>query len=126
MNSAIPAALGLGVALFAASAGAQEPPARPLTSSSARDGIRVVSGTDGFILPAWVSAACCGPTDAHRYTSDQVSLDDDGYHVPGYPVAIPVGRLKASQDQYFWAFFREVPVDSGEWILYCFFGPVTF
>lgn len=80
---------------------------------------------DGNPLPPWVKSDCCGKADVHRYTADQVTEDDNGYHFPDYPDAIPAQRALPSQDQYYYVFFARLP--NGMYSsVYCMFAPLTF
>src|ERR1700751_930451 len=80
---------------------------------------------NGTPVPAWVKAACCGPTDVHHLKPEQVHEMPDGYHVEGYPHVIPYGKATPSQDAEFWAFYQTNV--NGPYVsyspIYCFFAP---
>ena len=40
--------------------------------------------SDGDPVPAWVKAQCCGPSDAHHLTAEQVHVTGEGYRLDGY------------------------------------------
>ena len=80
---------------------------------------------NGEPVPSWVRAICCGPNDVHHLRPDQVSLRGDGYHIEGYPDAIPESNAQPSPDGEYWAFYRAVSTDAGVSYsnIYCFFTP---
>jgi hypothetical protein len=80
---------------------------------------------NGDPVPSWVRAICCGPNDVHHLRPDQVSLRGDGYHIEGYPEAIPESNAQPSPDGEYWAFYRAVSTDAGVSYsnVYCFFTP---
>ena len=75
---------------------------------------------DGSPIPAWVKSSCCGPSDAHHLTNDQVHEVEGGYKVDGYPDVIPYARVLPSQDGDAWIFYRHLP-DGSFSPVYCFF-----
>lgn len=76
----------------------------------------------GEPVPSWVKAVCCGPQDVHHLRPEQVELKSDGYHIEGYPDAIPEDHSQPSLDGDFWAFYQEYP--NGQFSkIYCFFVP---
>ena len=89
-------------------------------------------------IPPWIKAACCGAQDAHRLRADQVYQDAKGdWHVEGYAAPIPNDQAHASQDAYYWAFYRDDYVCNGGTCIqprtaqtqsgiYCFFVPMEF
>ncbi len=80
----------------------------------------------GVIVPPWVKAACCGPSDAHHLSPDQVHrVSDDYYAVDGYRYRIPAKTALPSQDGDYWIFYRD-DGDGGQSSVYCFFVPMGF
>jgi hypothetical protein len=91
---------------------------------------------DGSLVPPWVKAACCGPSDVHHLTADQVHLDGDRhvYRIDGYPYPIPTEKLLPSQDGDWWVFYEPAGVhcdhegggchEDGPGPVFCFFGPL--
>ena len=77
---------------------------------------------DGSSVPAWVKAQCCGVSDAHHLTPDQVHVTPDGYKLDGYARVIREDRLLPSPDGSWWVFYRTYD-DGSQSTVYCFFGP---
>ena len=77
---------------------------------------------DGGPVPAWVKAQCCGPSDAHHLTPEQVHVTPDGYRLDGYARVIREDRLMPSPDGSWWVFYRTYD-DGTQSTVYCFFGP---
>ena len=77
---------------------------------------------DGGPVPAWVKAQCCGASDAHHLTPDQVHVTPDGYKLDGYTRVIREDRLLPSPDGSWWVFYRTYD-DGSQSTVYCFFGP---
>lgn len=77
---------------------------------------------DGGPVPAWVKAQCCGASDAHHLTADQVHVTPEGYRVDGYARVIREDRLLPSPDGSWWVFYRTYD-DGSQSTVYCFFGP---
>ena len=44
---------------------------------------------DGTPVPEWVRNACCGPSDVHHLTAQQVRLTPEGYRVDGIQDLVP-------------------------------------
>jgi hypothetical protein len=79
---------------------------------------------DGSPVPAWVKSACCGPSDAHMLAFDDVSLEDDGWHIRGINTIVPRDRVLPSQDGQIWGFWN--PALGPDVTIYCFFAPMEF
>ena len=77
---------------------------------------------DGGPVPAWVKAQCCGVSDAHHLTPDQVHVTPGGYKLDGYARVISEDRLLPSPDGSWWVFYRTYD-DGSQSTVYCFFGP---
>lgn len=78
---------------------------------------------EGPKIPAWISAACCGPQDSHKLRADQVYRTESGaWHADGYPRDIPNGEsVRPSQDGSAWAFYNEHTEAGGVSGVYCLF-----
>ena len=74
---------------------------------------------DGTPVPSWVKGACCGPTDVHHLTPDQVHREGDNWRIDIWPGVIPASKVLPSQDGDYWAFF-----DAS--MMHCFFVPLSF
>ena len=79
---------------------------------------------DGAPVPAWVKSACCGPSDAHMLAENEVSLQDDGWHIRGIDTVVPRDRVLPSQDGQIWGFWN--PASGPNAPIYCFFAPMEF
>jgi hypothetical protein len=77
---------------------------------------------NGDPVPAWVKAQCCGPSDAHHLSEDQVHVTPAGYKLDGYSKIIKEDRLLPSPDGSWWVFYRNY-ADGTQSTVYCFFGP---
>jgi hypothetical protein len=78
--------------------------------------------TNGEPVPGWIKRYCCANSEVHRIEPGHVHLRSDGYHIDGYPDAVPENRVYTSRDSYFWAFFKIR--DNGEpGTIWCFFAP---
>jgi hypothetical protein len=107
----------------------------------------------GEPIPDWVSASCCGPSDAHQlclvdtpnaalrdecYESDGTPFprtwpERDGYHIEGYPGApVPLDQVLPSQDGGVWGFYKRYAVSGSYGVnegwskVYCLFLPFTY
>ena len=78
---------------------------------------------DGTPVPDWVQNACCGPSDVHHLTPDQVSLTPGGYRIRGIARLVPFSKTLPSQDGEYWIFYRDYP--DGTQYVFCFFAPDT-
>ncbi len=81
---------------------------------------------DGSPVPAWVTRACCGPSDVHHLTPDQVHRVPDGYRIEGYPKIIYDFQTSPSQDGDYWAFYGTTRDSEGQPLfttVFCFFAP---
>jgi hypothetical protein len=76
---------------------------------------------DGSSVPEWVRDACCGPSDIHHLTPDQVSLTPEGYRVDGIQAIVPFSKTLKSQDGDYWIFYRNYA--DGSQYVFCFFAP---
>src|SRR5260370_25571076 len=69
--------------------------------------------SNGAQVPLWVKEACCGPSEAHHLSPDQVHALPDGYHVDGLATVIPYSRTQPSpHGEYlgFWNSYALNPV----------------
>jgi len=78
--------------------------------------------SNGDPVPAWVKAQCCGPSDAHHLTAEQVHVTGEGYRLDGYSRLVREDRLLPSPDGSWWVFYRNF-ADGTQSTVYCFFGP---
>ncbi len=78
--------------------------------------------SDGQPVPGWVKAQCCGPSDAHHLSAEQVHVTPDGYKLDGYARIIREDKLLPSPDGSWWVFYRDYD-DGSQSTVYCFFGP---
>ena len=79
---------------------------------------------NGDAVPSWVKASCCGAADAHLLADDDLSLQDDGWHIKGLNTVIPTNHVLPSQDGRAWAFWNEASGPDAS--IYCFFYPMEF
>jgi hypothetical protein len=79
---------------------------------------------NGDPIPLWITSACCGFADAHMLTPDEVSLQDDGWHINGINTVIPRDKVLPSQDGQIWGFWN--PALGPDVPIYCFFAPMEF
>jgi hypothetical protein len=77
---------------------------------------------DGEPVPAWVKSQCCGVSDAHHLTAQQVHATTGGYRLDGYSQVIADKQKLPSPDGTWWVFYRDYP-DGSQSSVYCFFGP---
>ena len=89
---------------------------------------------NGQPVPSWVKESCCGPSDAHHLTQEQVHGPTKGangvlyYTVDGYPDPVAASSALPSQDGDYWIFYTTGVDMSGKryWgQVYCFFIPVA-
>ena len=78
--------------------------------------------SNGDPVPAWVKAQCCGPSDAHHLSDEQVHVTPAGYKLDGYSRIITEDKLLPSPDGSWWVFYRNYD-DGTQSTVYCFFGP---
>lgn len=84
---------------------------------------RSAQAENGPEIPSWIEASCCGGADVHRLSASQVRQREDGaWLADGYNHAIMPNKVQASQDQYFWIFYR----DPDQTQPYCFFAVEAF
>lgn len=76
---------------------------------------------DGTPVPEWVRNACCGPSDIHHLSPDQVRLTSEGYRVQGIQTLVPFAKTLPSEDGEYWIFYRDFP--DGTQFVFCFFAP---
>lgn len=75
----------------------------------------------GEPVPEWIRKACCGVSDFHHLTKDQVHLQPDGsWLVDGYKKPIPKGTELPSADGEIYIFYRDFS-DGTQSSVYCFF-----
>ena len=89
----------------------------PLHAARAHD-----EWANGDPIPGWVKSQCCGPSDAHHLTAEQVHVTPEGYRLDGYSRVIKEDRLLPSPDGSWWVFYRNFD-DGSQSTVYCFFGP---
>lgn len=82
------------------------------------------SWSNGDPIPPWVKAQCCGVSDAHHLSSDQVHVTPSGYKIDGYSRIVTEDRLLPSPDGSWWVFYRNYD-DGSQSSVYCFFGPLS-
>jgi hypothetical protein len=70
-------------------------------------------------VPPWVKKACCGPSEVHHLSADEVHALPDGYHIDGLATVIPYSRVQPSPDGEFWGFWN--PYASNP-VVFCFFA----
>lgn len=81
---------------------------------------------NGLPVPEWVKRSCCGPSDAHHLSPNQVHRTPDGYRIDGYPQTIYDAQVLPSEDGEYWAFYSELHDAKGERTftsVFCFFAP---
>jgi hypothetical protein len=78
--------------------------------------------TTGEPVPPWIKRYCCADNEVHRIEPGHVHLRAEGYHIDGYPDAVPENRVYASRDSSFWAFFR-IRDNGRPGTIWCFFAP---
>lgn len=81
---------------------------------------------NGLPVPAWVTKACCGPSDAHHLRADQVRRVPDGYRIDGYEGMVYDAQVLPSEDGEYWAFYSQSTQRNGDKIftsVFCFFAP---
>lgn len=80
---------------------------------------------NGDPIPAWVKAACCGPSDAHRLEPSQAHREGTSWVVDGLPgVRWSEEKVFESQDGYVWAFYKTY--DGGLTYTFCLFVPLSY
>ena len=77
---------------------------------------------NGEPVPAWIKSQCCGVSDAHHLTTEQVHVMPGGYRLDGYSQMISDKQKLPSPDGTWWVFYRDYP-DGTQSSVYCFFGP---
>lgn len=77
---------------------------------------------NGEPVPSWVKSQCCGVSDAHHLTAEQVHATTGGYRLDGYSQVIADKQKLPSPDGTWWVFYRDYP-DGSQSSVYCFFGP---
>lgn len=101
------------------------------TSSAAHD-----VWADGSPVPSWVKTVCCGPSEVHELTPEQVHKTDTGWKIDGYDGDIvPYKNTLPSQDGHYWAFYHNAQKYCSEGseacymsspAIHCFFAPMEF
>ena len=79
--------------------------------------------TNGDPVPAWVKAACCGPSDVHHLRASAVHIKSDGYHIDGIETVVPINDALPSPDGTYWGFWN--PNGEPNPTIFCFFAPVN-
>lgn len=90
-------------------------------------------------VPDWVKSSCCGPSDAHHLTADQVHGPYEkgsgpvpkwpgGYYIiEGYGNPVDMEKALPSQDGEYWIFYKDMRsgMDGSTFQsnVYCFFVP---
>ena len=78
---------------------------------------------NGEGVPAWVKSWCCDKTDVHHIPSSAISIQQDGYHIEGLTVVVPMKDAIPSPDGQYWGFWN--PIMEPNPHVYCFFAPVS-
>ena len=77
---------------------------------------------NGEAVPEWVKRACCGPTDYHALTREQIRATPDGWHIDGHRDPVPFGSELPSPDGGYHAFWTEF-ADGTQSRVFCLFLP---
>ena len=78
---------------------------------------------DGTPVPEWVRNACCGPSDVHHLSPEQVHAGPSGYRIDGIQTLVPFAKTLESEDGDYWIFYRDY--EDGTQYVFCFFAPPT-
>lgn len=81
--------------------------------------------SNGEVVPKWIKQACCGPSDVHHLTPEQVHLHEGGsWSVDGYNKVIPPRTELYSPDGEYWIFYKTFD-DGTQSSIYCWFVPMN-
>src|ERR1700688_3660991 len=79
---------------------------------------------NGDPIPAWVKSSCCGSSEAHLLSEEEVHHFDGYYIVDSFgPQHIPDSKVLPSQDDAYWGFWNPNS-PPGARIMFCFFIPI--
>ena len=81
---------------------------------------------DGTPVPDWVKQACCGKSEVHMLTPDQVHhnvAEEYYYFERSYKGKVTDAQVLPSQDGHYWLFYACAEPTCA---VHCFFVPLAF
>lgn len=78
---------------------------------------------NGEAVPGWVKSWCCDKTDVHHIPPSAISIQQDGYHIEGLTVVVPIKDAIPSPDGQYWGFWNPIMEPSPH--IYCLFVPFS-